>query len=294
MLILMNLSVKQLQPPERCVQLKPPRAPGHVAVDGIGDEDTSPSSGSPIPSSTLPAPYVTASRVNHVLKFACLAFTVALASVGLLGGVVIDWMPSGLYHDVMLPDYALATTGGRVIASLTSPTFGGATPDQSRGKLLRSPLAALTTDISPGNCWPMAGSLGQMGVQLSRTIHLTSFTVNHPPKSILPDPTSAPRRFSVWALFEDLPPALLSRPTLLQQPPPNPTTSPFTSIHVGTFTHSIHGRSPSQSFIVPKEITSLQIPVSAVVFLFEDNWGSPDVTCIYRIQIHGVPVDLGK
>ena len=52
----------------------------------------------------------------------------------------------------------------------------------------------------PGNCWAFRGSQGYLVVRLSMEVRLTSFALEHIPKTLSPtgNITSAPRDFSVY------------------------------------------------------------------------------------------------
>lgn len=116
-------------------------------------------------------------------------------------------------------DFALYSAGGRVIPSLTSPTFemssraGASTgrgwwPVSSKKPAAtqfrsRSPVVALHHDNAPGMCWPFAGQTGQLGIQLARPAIVTDFTIEHPPASLtFGDFSAAPRDITVWGLVQ--------------------------------------------------------------------------------------------
>ncbi|GAA6058762.1 hypothetical protein JCM10212_001878 [Sporobolomyces blumeae] len=112
------------------------------------------------------------------------------------------------------PDYALFTAGGRVIRSLTSPTYEPRPLGRGQKALAwitgtsaptgRPPVTALHPDISPGSCWPFAGQRGQIGIQLSRRIVPSDITLEHISKDVALDGDvgSAPKDFEVWAVVE--------------------------------------------------------------------------------------------
>lgn len=281
--------VVRLLPPLECLILQPPPS---LQLD---THTLSPQGISPV-ASTLPPASTTSTRPPGPFREAykglwlAVLFSVVAIATGYILHEKLGWTLSLSYGDVMTPDYALATTGGRVIADLTFTSFGATHQRNLEPKGYKSPLVALTPDTAPGNCWPMAGSSGQLGIHLSQTIYVTSFTIEHPPKVILPDPSSAPRRFSVWALFDKLPNTVPERHEPRLRSSQFPRTKPFQPVHLGTFTYSIHARTSVQSFPLTKQIREMNLPVAAVLFNFEDNWGSRDVTCIYRVRVHGTPV----
>ncbi|CAO1613175.1 unnamed protein product [Parajaminaea phylloscopi] len=120
-------------------------------------------------------------------------------------------------------DFALYSAGGRVIPSMTSPTFTLSAGKKASGRLgwlaglgllggssgqspqlrARSPVVALHHDNAPGMCWPFSGQSGQLGVQLARQALVTDITIEHPPSTLtFGDSSSAPREITVSALVE--------------------------------------------------------------------------------------------
>ncbi|PWN28886.1 hypothetical protein BDZ90DRAFT_133661 [Jaminaea rosea] len=223
-------------------------------------------------------------------------------------------------------DFALYSAGGRVIPSLTSPTFEmtargpnsgkqkGWLPWSSASKPVtqfrsRSPVVALHHDNAPGMCWPFAGSNGQLGIQLARPAVVTDFTIEHPPASLtFGDSSTAPRDITVWGLVqreEDREKLRRWRESEsargedragemdMMPAPPSPN-----HLHLATFTYeaggngtaSAPGRRPRsvQTFPVSPEAAALGIPVSVVQVRFLSNHGNRDYTCSYRVQVHGV------
>ncbi|KAG8983074.1 hypothetical protein FRB90_006314, partial [Tulasnella sp. 427] len=78
---------------------------------------------------------------------------------------------------VAMADYALYYSGGVIEPRTTSKTLA-IRPGSWVGKDVRGrpPVTALVPDNSVGNCWPFAGSKAQLGIRLSRVIHLTHIT----------------------------------------------------------------------------------------------------------------------
>lgn len=220
-----------------------------------------------------------------------------LAGFAMLLTVVCTWSIGSLYADRFLhmgdlsgPDYALATTGGGVLPMLTSATFGVGYKDPLTST--RSSLTTLTTDISPGNCWAMEGTFGQLAVLLSQPIHLEFLTIDHPPRTILPDPSSAPRYWSAWALLDKSrkdQEGLRFLPEV-QTPANSPRYGEYHPLYLGSFEYNIHGRRPTQTFVLEPKIRAAKLRVPAIVFRFEGNWGNEQYTCIYRVRVHGSPV----
>ncbi|KAH6580962.1 hypothetical protein BASA60_002654 [Batrachochytrium salamandrivorans] len=113
-----------------------------------------------------------------------------------------------------IPDYALRSAGARVVSDLTSSTFSESFKPEFLNRLAKAvdvrktsgqfPATALSQDISPGNCWAMAGSSGTLGIYLAESIIPTDITIEHSPiqTSIGNRHKSAPRHFELWAVFD--------------------------------------------------------------------------------------------
>ncbi|KAJ2022503.1 hypothetical protein GGI06_001788 [Coemansia sp. S85] len=102
-------------------------------------------------------------------------------------------------------DFALFTAGARIVPGLTSSTF----EPPARGfaqRIMRKlgmvssqpPAALLDPDTHVGECWPMLGSSGQVGIHLSQPVDVSEFAIEHVAKSVAIDWRSAPRQIEVW------------------------------------------------------------------------------------------------
>jgi len=165
------------------------------------------------------------------------------------------------------PDYALASAGGRVVdysgkwslgrlAALVSPFPGHDSPVE----------AVIQRDTSLGACWPMAGSSGFVTVKLAQRVLVDSISLEHVSSSIAHNQESAPRDVRFWGY----------------------PTSGAKATFMGQFTYDINGREV-QTFPVQAET---DVAVSIVKMEVLSNHGHPDYTCIYRMRVHGSPVEL--
>ncbi|EFP93741.2 uncharacterized protein PGTG_19725 [Puccinia graminis f. sp. tritici CRL 75-36-700-3] len=170
-------------------------------------------------------------------------------------------------------DFASFSAGASIIDTLTSPTWSNDREIQpSKFTLFKKsqkvfgspPLTVLVSDLSLGICWPFHGTTGQIGIRLSRTIWVEGITIGHVPRSLAYDIRTAPKQFELWGL--DHGNQEVEGNLLLEG------------------TYSIHGLENVQEFLVPK--TRLQLH-SKVVLKIKSNHGNPDLTCIYRVQVHG-------
>lgn len=193
-----------------------------------------------------------------------------------------------------LPDFALATRGARIIPRLTSPTYtqtaqrpikhflaGLLGVDQPR---VPSPIIALLPETHVGQCWPMRGSNGTLGVMLSQPITIQSITVEYPSRHIAVNASSAPKDIEVWGLRQ-----IPSSPFGTVEWPWTPKHESNTdAVFLCSMQYDIRKSSPVQTFSVD---LNRYIPLKGVLFRFTSNWGNNLYTCIYRVRVHGVPSD---
>ena len=220
------------------------------------------------------------------------------------------------------PDYALFTSGGRVIRSLTSPSYDPQPSGAARSALAwltgtkaprgRPPVTALHSDNSPGSCWPFAGQQGQLGIQLSRRVVPTDVTLEHISTDVAldGDVSSAPKDFEVWGIVEgadnvakvgqyraeQLAAKRAARDAALEAGTPpdaeldlNPASLPPSANHVllavGAYDPALS--SPVQTFPVTPAARHLAIPVQVVVVKVLSNHGEEAYTCLYRVRVSG-------
>ncbi|NXW48341.1 SUN5 protein, partial [Nyctiprogne leucopyga] len=139
--------------------------------------------------------------------------------------------------------------------------------------------------VSPGNCWAMAGQRGQVVIRLPARVHVTAITVQHIYEEASPSGTvsSAPGDIDVfvslcWVLGS------------------GPGGKPWQGLAcfldadgeeetlLGTFTYNI-AEEAIQTF--PLKVQPLPRAFSYIRFVVKSNWGNPEYTCIYRVQVHG-------
>lgn len=205
------------------------------------------------------------------------------------------------------PDYALYTIGGRVVPSLTSPSYSPSQPGWLSSAVRaispipmgagsvppRAPVVALHPDTTPGMCWAFAGSEGQLGVALFKSIVVTDITVEHVPRSLVSDARAAPREVHAWGLMstqedkDTFRTYLRERANLPdEEPMPSPPEDDYLYLGTMHYDASPHTRA-IQTFPVPPAIKALRIPTSVLRFRFVGNHGSQEFTCIYRVRVHG-------
>ncbi|XP_035170517.1 sperm-associated antigen 4 protein-like [Oxyura jamaicensis] len=126
----------------------------------------------------------------------------------------------------------------------------------------KHPETILQPSISPGDCWAFRGSKGHVVIRLPVRIWPTAFTIWHISKAVSPsgEVSSAPREFAVSGVDEDKTETLL-----------------------GLFIYDVD-RVIAQTFHVQKEPPRTFRHIKLEV---QSNWGNPEYTCIYRVQVHG-------
>lgn len=210
------------------------------------------------------------------------------------------------------PDYALSTGGAFVIPSLTSETYALRTSFfsgvVSGSKVYpHSPIHALHFETHTGQCWPMRGSQGHLGVALAAPVRITDVTIDHVQSQVALDLRTAPRHMEVWALVEgpdnvaklaDYRARRAERLGIadddglsLPDEPPVPTLLKGQKgaeyIRIADFTYDIRAPKHIQTFPISEEIRELDMDFGIVVLFVNSNWGHDDYTCLYRLRVHG-------
>uniref|UniRef100_A0A336LHJ6 CSON014409 protein n=1 Tax=Culicoides sonorensis TaxID=179676 RepID=A0A336LHJ6_CULSO len=172
-----------------------------------------------------------------------------------------------------LPDYALETAGGQVISTRCTQFYQRRTAQISIFGIplwyqSSTPRIAITPSVHPGQCWAFTGFPGYLVIQLSRSIHVTGFTVEHIPKTLAPNGTidSAPKDFVVMGLTHEFD----------KEP-----------AHFGTYEYQSEGE-PLQYF--PVQNKTIVVPYEFVEMRIDSNHGNTNYTCLYRIRVHGIPL----
>ncbi|KAI7873909.1 hypothetical protein K492DRAFT_169791 [Lichtheimia hyalospora FSU 10163] len=193
-------------------------------------------------------------------------------------------------RQVQVPDFALATLGSRVLVQYTSPTFNQGNNQKGwRSSVYRwmqhpsssslssaSPVMALLPDTHPGQCWPMAGKYGSLGVRLSQPISVNAVSIDHADSHQVIDMSSAPKDFEVWGLTQP-------RSTATWKYPWDPAASlAGDAVYLGKFKYNMDNGAV-QTF----KITARSPPLRDIVFRFLSNWDKDEYTCIYRVRVHG-------
>ncbi|KAG8984909.1 hypothetical protein FRB94_005431 [Tulasnella sp. JGI-2019a] len=193
---------------------------------------------------------------------------------------------------VAMPDYALYFGGATIEPMMTSKTMPLGRTSWGTDKPGRPPVTALVPDNTVGNCWPFAGTRGQLGIRLNRVIQLSHITIDHPARELLFDMRSAPKEFNVWVAVEGDENVEKADGFAMEhanaEEPAKPS-GPWRLMHFGKFEYDVQSEVRSQTFSIPQELAKLGIATGGVVVEFTGNWGNPDHTCVYRVRAHGSP-----
>ncbi|KAF0971768.1 hypothetical protein FDP41_009991 [Naegleria fowleri] len=157
-----------------------------------------------------------------------------------------------------LADYALSSLGSKVVEH--SPTYNPSSGFWPLFSSIKRPDIILTTDTTIGNCWPMKGGSGFVVIELASPIIPTAFSIDHVPRSLTPNFSSAPRQFTVFA-YE--------------------SSTSLAKLH--TFEYDIKGPATQTFYIVEKVTRKYQ----RFRFQISSNYGNHLYTCLYRLRIHG-------
>jgi hypothetical protein len=204
------------------------------------------------------------------------------------------------------PDFALHSGGGRVIPSLTSPTFKirpqGLISQIFTENVGRPPITALHHELQNGHCWSFAGGEGQLGVALASPVYVEEVTIDHVAKSVAFDRRSAPRQMEVWGLVEgkdNIARVRAWKEDLAARKEDNevvdyPKTLPKHPeyIRLANFTYNINSPKNVQTFPVMPGMRGLNVDIGIVVLRMLNNWGRDDLTCLYRFRVHGQRIGI--
>ena len=217
-------------------------------------------------------------------------------------------------------DYAQYSAGGRVVPGLTSATHEIVTGSSSIIGILASaiplpqltalaesartvrgrvPVVALHQDTSPGMCWPFSGTHGELGIRLIRRIHVTAVTIDHVDRSLsLDGGASAPRDIEAWGVLDSdadmhtLQRWRRNRVRSQEESDPMPVPPSPRHVFLGAFSYDAGPGAPAvQTFPVTGEAAIAGIPLRTIQMSFLSNYGLREFTCIYRVRVHGDPVE---
>ncbi|CAG5129026.1 unnamed protein product, partial [Candidula unifasciata] len=184
-----------------------------------------------------------------------------------------------------LADYALESVGGSVLCSSETYFAKSGAMYSVFGIPLwyhsSNPREVIQPDVQPGKCWAMDGTHGYVMIQLAMPIMVSAISLEHIPKEVAPSGRldSAPKDFLIIGKERT-------------------TDSP--DVVLGRFTYHID-REPIQVFDIKDPYCQMKsngndCPINSKVFFIItlkilNNHGNPDFTCIYRLRVHGQPIN---
>ncbi|KAK6335399.1 hypothetical protein TWF696_002178 [Orbilia brochopaga] len=200
------------------------------------------------------------------------------------------------------PDYALFARGSLIDPRLTSSTFdpyGKPGLFGTFSTFLRSgpnePAHVLTESTNVGDCWSFPQASGQVSILLAEDIHPTDVTIDHVPRGISGDDSSAPREVEFWVRIEDdivRGQVGKAAAVAIGDITDNPSTRQYLIngyVRVASFVYDVNSQYPTQTFELPVNLQKLGVAVRSVSFRVLSNWGNEEYTSIYRLRVHGNP-----
>jgi SUN domain-containing protein 1/2 len=210
---------------------------------------------------------------------------------------------TSLVQVIAMPDFALWSAGARIIPAFTSPTYDASQPKSWFQGLFTShiqpewhfPEVAISPGLNVGNCWPMNGSSGAIGISLARDISPQSITIEHVPRHLSLDSRSAPKHLEVWSpVLDGMSDEIKGMTTVdfldfLAQLGHSPTDAKHHFVFFSEMFYDVLSVDHIQNF--PLQQQFLHVPV--IIVVVKSNWGNENFTCLYRIRVHGVLFPTG-
>lgn len=239
--------------------------------------------------------------------------------------VTASAQPSNLpLHSSLSPilkriNYASPSLGAVIVPHLTSPTKTKHFPFYQRLVLgsaglkkyqSRPPVEALKPWAEHGDCWCAAstkqpndpadvemdgneGRYTQLGVYLSHDIFPDEIVIEHLPLETTPSPNSAPKDIEIWGEFSHLPPldfsALMMGPHPIKELQWHPPMALLGRFRYDAVANEKEGKYLQTFRLDVNQGNRDEHWVKKLVLRVNSNWGG-DNTCLYRVRVHGVPV----
>ncbi|KAF3207017.1 hypothetical protein TWF106_008866 [Orbilia oligospora] len=177
------------------------------------------------------------------------------------------------------PDYALLAHGTLIDPRLTSSTYDPYDTPGLLGKLTaflrpgpNEPAHILTESTNVGDCWSFPQASGQVSLLLAEPIYPTDVTIDHVPKGISGDVSSAPQEIEVWVKIEDeflRDQAGKAASVAIGEVSDNASTRHYLAngyVRVASFIYDINSQYPIQTFALPIELEKLGVSVRSDQF----------------------------
>lgn len=177
--------------------------------------------------------------------------------------------------ETSLPDFAMRAAGSYIQYNMTTATYvpqGVGLGFQMMSWLgwehsIGGPNEAITSGISPGQCWAMNGSKGDLTIRLLKSITPTAMTIEHVHRSQAVDLSTAPKDFQLWSSDTRHLRKLLVKGTFCSQRPEGDGRK---------------GCSNIQTFNISRPVTNVQYVTLRIL----NNHGHNNYTCLYRLRVH--------
>lgn len=187
-----------------------------------------------------------------------------------------------IYHQDVIEkaDFALKLNGGQIIYTLTSHSIQKIPKwlhfihwyIHPQTTFLNSPELAISPQTNVGKCWSMYGNRGTLGIRLGKPMLIQSITVDYPSCEIMQNRMdNAPRLIELFGI-------------------PDASAPKKGHVSLGSVEYKTDCVSPIQTFVIAQDPETVYI-YSAVMIRIHSNWGSKNHTDIYRIRIHGLPME---
>ncbi|CAG8528661.1 5010_t:CDS:2, partial [Scutellospora calospora] len=182
----------------------------------------------------------------------------------------------------LVPNYALLSSGARVIPHMTSSEYVGYPEEFVKRQVSKmfniKPIQSkpakivLTSNNEAGNCFCFTGNHGQLAIHLSHNIKVTSITYEHLNPALALDPDDmrrAPRTFEILGISVD-----------------SQEKYDDENFQLGRFDYELDGPPAQRYTIKHSNLESLPV-MKAVVLKIIGNWGDEELTCLYQVKVHG-------
>ena len=204
-------------------------------------------------------------------------------------------------------DFALSSSGASIIPSLTSRTFwigpSGlwetfvATLTFQGNALGLPPTTVLNDNSQNGQCWPLEGQAGQIGISLPTPVKVEEIAISHIPPFQTWNIEAAPKDFQVWGLVENSDDHHnviaweSSRSEVgceVPQPPQSLTQGNNRKyFRLVNSTYDINIGKAKQNFLVEDFSRRLQMSYREIVVIISSNHGAKEFTCMYHVGVMG-------
>jgi len=170
-----------------------------------------------------------------------------------------------------MTDYALESTGARIMAQYTSFPYPSGLLASLKGRTGENPVVMLMPSTARGHCWAFGGDKGQATILLSAMIVPTAVSIDHISSGVAVNIDSAPRDFRVYG-YKHRSEIAANRRVLL-----------------GEFRYDVNaGRQVQTFYLSPEAQDQARGGVQYVRLEVTSNHGNEEYTCIYRFRVHGV------